>query len=305
MLKLLLGICFLIYSHSLFAGMSNFDKASEAAIMGPEANELKIFEYKWNVKRADITKSAADISILGQVSYCKDYSLDDQYFYNIRLHNGVVKLIKKQKGYTGGWVELEPTDIFGDYYGEKPITHTAMVELHNKILNHNFSHTPDGRLVQILLMMAIRINPNYQDTLKSNLERAVMAAKKGPELKKLKLYGHEWNIKPMSRTSSGGVMKYIGQISHHYTAGDDDQIYYNVYVTTNGVINKIEFKYASDGKYWTPGVEYMALLDDYIGIRPIPISYRQGLSFRIEQISVKEWEEAVEKIIVQIAIQLP
>ncbi|MEJ9127221.1 methyltransferase, partial [Bacillus cereus] len=62
----------------------------------------------------------------------------------------------------------------------------------------------------------------------SNLETAVKAALYGPEVKKIKVFEHEFNVKPIEVVDLGGGKKYVkGQISHHLSFRPDDQLYYD------------------------------------------------------------------------------
>jgi hypothetical protein len=61
----------------------------------------------------------------------------------------------------------------------------------------------------------------------ANFEKAMHAALQGPEVKKLKLEKHEFNVKPVSITRTSEGMRVKGQISHHLSFRDDDQYHYS------------------------------------------------------------------------------
>jgi hypothetical protein len=65
----------------------------------------------------------------------------------------------------------------------------------------------------------------------TNFEKAMKAALEGPEVKKIKIEKHEFNVKPVKSTGDRvtGPM-YKGQISHHLAWRDDDQVYYEFQV---------------------------------------------------------------------------
>ncbi len=60
--------------------------------------------------------------------------------------------------------------------------------------------------------------------LEAALDRAVNAALNGPEVKKLKVNGHEFNVKKCKIVQNGGTTTITGQISHCLTARPDDQL---------------------------------------------------------------------------------
>ncbi|HEX8930332.1 MAG TPA: hypothetical protein VGA45_15560, partial [Actinomycetota bacterium] len=61
----------------------------------------------------------------------------------------------------------------------------------------------------------------------ANFEKAMHAALQGPEVKKLRLEKHEFNVKPVSITRTSEGMRVKGQISHHLSFRDDDQYHYS------------------------------------------------------------------------------
>jgi hypothetical protein len=59
-----------------------------------------------------------------------------------------------------------------------------------------------------------------------NFEKAMHAALQGPEVKKLKIEKHEFNVKPIKTQRVAGKLEVGGQISHHLSLRDDDQYRY-------------------------------------------------------------------------------
>jgi hypothetical protein len=70
----------------------------------------------------------------------------------------------------------------------------------------------------------------------ANMEKAMTAAFGNKEIKKLKVKGHEFNVKPIKSESSGGAVKVSGQISHHRSLQDDDQVYYSFTIRADGTV---------------------------------------------------------------------
>ncbi|MDR4210561.1 methyltransferase, partial [Bacillus thuringiensis] len=57
---------------------------------------------------------------------------------------------------------------------------------------------------------------SIQPLAQNNLETAVQAALNGPEVKKIKVFEHEFNVKEIEVVNLGAGKKYVkGQISHH------------------------------------------------------------------------------------------
>ncbi|SHL23904.1 hypothetical protein SAMN04487918_1011834 [Bacillus sp. bc15] len=68
---------------------------------------------------------------------------------------------------------------------------------------------------------------SIQPFAQNNLETAVQAALNGPEVKKIKVFEHEFNVKEIEVVNLGAGKKYVkGQISHHLSFRPDDQFYY-------------------------------------------------------------------------------
>jgi hypothetical protein len=74
----------------------------------------------------------------------------------------------------------------------------------------------------------------------ANMEKAMTAAFDSKEIKKLKVKGHEFNVKPVKSESSGGAVKVTGQISHHRTLQDDDQVHYSFTIGADGKVTNLD-----------------------------------------------------------------
>jgi hypothetical protein len=72
------------------------------------------------------------------------------------------------------------------------------------------------------------------------MEKAMTAAFGSKEIKKLKVKGHEFNVKPVKSESSGGAVKVTGQISHHRTLQDDDQVHYSFTIGADGKVTNLD-----------------------------------------------------------------
>jgi hypothetical protein len=77
----------------------------------------------------------------------------------------------------------------------------------------------------------------------ATFEKAVQAAVKGPEAKKIKFGSHEFNVKPVSVSATrAGGKRVKGQISHCLAWRDDDQYHYEfgVFAGQEVTINQVE-----------------------------------------------------------------
>ena len=75
----------------------------------------------------------------------------------------------------------------------------------------------------------------------ANMEKAMTAAFGSKEIKKLKVKGHEFNVKPIkSENKSGGFVKVSGQISHHRSVQRDDQVQYSFTMRPDGKVEDID-----------------------------------------------------------------
>lgn len=70
-----------------------------------------------------------------------------------------------------------------------------------------------------------------------NIERALKAALEGPEVKKLRIHGHEFNVKPVSIKVEGKKITVGGHISHHLSWRPDDQVHYTIQIEDRKILD--------------------------------------------------------------------
>jgi len=80
-------------------------------------------------------------------------------------------------------------------------------------------------------MFIARDGENQREDGMKNLDKALRAVRRGPEVKRLEVAGHHWNFKRAKREGTDrkegtGVVK--GRISHNVRFVDDDQIDYEI-----------------------------------------------------------------------------
>lgn len=135
----------------------------------------------------------------------------------------------------------------------------------------------------------------------ATLETAVVAAVRGPERKKLKIYNHEFNVKPAhTQHRNDGSLIVDGQISHHLTWRPDDQVYY-LFVIRNGRLESLQRRIGRGGL--TPILSPVAsVVATYLGV---PVSPEQVavIGRSLGTVMDGKWETACDAIIARIALE--
>ncbi|MES5943648.1 MULTISPECIES: methyltransferase [unclassified Bacillus cereus group] len=133
----------------------------------------------------------------------------------------------------------------------------------------------------------------------NNLDKAVQAALLGPEIKKLKVFDHEFNVKPAYISKMGNQTVVNGQISHHLSFRLDDQVYYR-FVKENGEIKNLEIKIDRGG--WTKITAPIgAIIAQYFGI-PITPNLLSQIGQQLGALTDGKWEYASEAIVTAIGL---
>ncbi|PEO00750.1 methyltransferase [Bacillus cereus] len=133
----------------------------------------------------------------------------------------------------------------------------------------------------------------------NNLDKAVQAALLGPELKKLKIFDHEFNVKPAYISKMGNKTLVNGQISHHLSFRLDDQVYYR-FIKENGEVKNPEIKIDRGG--WTKITALIgAIITQYFGI-PITPDVLSQIGQQLGALTDGKWEYASEAIVAAIGL---
>ncbi|HDR3658656.1 TPA: methyltransferase [Bacillus cereus] len=133
----------------------------------------------------------------------------------------------------------------------------------------------------------------------NNLDKAVQAALLGPEIKKLKVFDHEFNVKPAYISKMGNQTVVQGQISHHLSFRFDDQVFYR-FVKEDGVIKNLEIKIDRGG--WTKITAPIgAIIAQYFGV-PITPDLLSQIGQQLGALTDGKWEYASEAIIAAISL---
>ncbi|MDP1460008.1 methyltransferase [Bacillus wiedmannii] len=133
----------------------------------------------------------------------------------------------------------------------------------------------------------------------NNLDKAVQAALLGPEIKKLKVFDHEFNVKPAYISKLGNQTVVNGQILHHLSFRLDDQVYYR-FVKEDGVIKNLEIKIDRGG--WTKITAPIgAIIAQYFGV-PITPDLLSQIGQQLGALTDGKWEYASEAIVAAIGL---
>ncbi|WP_417894952.1 methyltransferase [Bacillus thuringiensis] len=135
----------------------------------------------------------------------------------------------------------------------------------------------------------------------NNLDKAVQAALLGPEMKKLKVFDHEFNVKLAYISKLGNQTVVNGQISHHLSFRFDDQVYYR-FVKENGEIKNLEIKIDRGG--WTKITAPIgAIIAQYFGV-PITPHLLSQIGQQLGTLTDGKWEYAAEAIVAAISLYI-
>ena len=131
------------------------------------------------------------------------------------------------------------------------------------------------------------------------MAEAVQAALVGPERKKLRIYEHEFNVKPAEAATQNNRLVVNGHLSHCLAWRRDDQIYYLITIE-DGVIKDIQRQIARGGWAGLAG-PVVSIVGAYFGV-PIAPETVERLSRTLGQAVDGTWETACEILIANIAM---
>ena len=134
----------------------------------------------------------------------------------------------------------------------------------------------------------------------SPIQTALQAALEGPETKRLKVYGHHWNVKPAHVRREGSRVVVEGQISHNVEWTPDDQFFYE-FVFEQGELAKKNVHFEEDGWGEIAGPVATAV-GAYFG-KPIPPDAVGEIGNTIENIAHGDWKNAIQKLAVRIGME--
>jgi hypothetical protein len=134
------------------------------------------------------------------------------------------------------------------------------------------------------------------------MEQAMTAALQGPQKKKLKVFGHHFNVKPVEISREAARVTVNGHISHHLGwFRRDDQVYYLI-VKEGDVIRKVERRIGRGG--WAGlAAPIVAVVAAYFGT-PVPPGDVEKVARAIGSAVDGKWEAACDAIIANVALRV-
>jgi hypothetical protein len=135
-----------------------------------------------------------------------------------------------------------------------------------------------------------------------SVQRAIDAAFNGPEVKKLKIFDHEFNIKPMEIIREGDSETARGHISHHLSFRPDDQVYFTI-DKVREVITRIDVK-INRGGYTSIIAPIASALGTYFTGVPIPPDKVEEVGRSLGTVIDGRWDSVAHYLIAEFALRL-
>lgn len=133
----------------------------------------------------------------------------------------------------------------------------------------------------------------------ATMAEAVHAALVGPERKKLRIYNHEFNVKPAQPEKKNNRLIVNGQISHHLSRRPDDQVYYIITIE-DAAIKEVQRRINRGGLAGLVG-PVVSVVGAYFGVA-IPPDKVESISRQLGRVVDGSWEMVSEIIIANIAM---
>lgn len=134
------------------------------------------------------------------------------------------------------------------------------------------------------------------------MEDAVKAAIEGPEKKKLKVFDHHFNVKPVEIHREENRTIINGHISNHLRFRRDDQIYFRIIKNGNKVL-KIE-RDINRGGWAGIAAPIVSAAGTYLTGTPIPPGEVENIGRALGKAVDGSWEGACDAIIANIALRV-
>ena len=142
-------------------------------------------------------------------------------------------------------------------------------------------------------------------TLSGAWQQALTAAETGPELQRLLLLEHHWNIKPLEivkiQDQTGSKVTIAGRISHNVRLQIDDQIDF-VMVFENEALTKAEMT-INEGGILGLSIQVLQALD-LLDEPTIALGNIEELIAKFDNQSFPEWQDAAEVVIAKLSLAI-
>jgi len=154
-----------------------------------------------------------------------------------------------------------------------------------------------GLVALVLVAIAAFASPSF--AAETAQGKAASAALFGPEVKKLKVAGHEFNVKKAKITRNASGMVITGQLSHCLTLRPDDQLYYTIR-KSGGKVTAMEIKINRGGL----AVYVSKLANHFVG-HPVAVDKIDSLVRALGRKVDGKWESSADLIVATIALKAP
>ncbi|MCW9706112.1 hypothetical protein [Fodinibius salsisoli] len=135
--------------------------------------------------------------------------------------------------------------------------------------------------------------------MKQNINKALHAAIDGPEIQRLKVYGHHWNVKPANiLRREGSKVTIEGQIDHSVLVMNDDHLFYK-FVFENGELKKREINIEAGG--WSQIAEFITDSIEVLGF-PVPPDKIEEIGDKLDTMQNGEWKVDIQRLALRIAL---
>ncbi|MFT4142759.1 MAG: methyltransferase [Bacillus sp. (in: firmicutes)] len=142
---------------------------------------------------------------------------------------------------------------------------------------------------------------NLDTTSANNLNKAIQSTLLGPEIEKLKVFDHEFNVSQAAIFKMGNQTVVNGKMEHHLSYRPNDQIYYR-FTKENGVIKGLEIKIERGG--WTKiTAPILTILAPYFGMT-ITSERLTQMGQQLGEIIDGKWENSMEAIIAAMSMYI-
>jgi hypothetical protein len=157
------------------------------------------------------------------------------------------------------------------------------------------------RAVVVLSIGAVLLGMLTTAVSAGPVEVALEAALHGPEKKRLRIFRHHFNVKPVEISSEGERTTIFGQLSHHLSWRPDDQVYYTI-IKENGAIRSIT-RQIDKGGWWSILAPIISVVGPILGL-PIPPEQVAEVGEHVKDILDGSWQSVADFLITQIALRV-
>jgi len=181
----------------------------------------------------------------------------------------------------------------------------------NRRIRNILGHCLWSAAIKAVLVLPFVVTPAFSAPRRLNpaaFEASMEAGLYGPEKKKIGIYGHEFNVKPMRcSVVDKGTISCQGQISHHLSYRPDDQVYYTIEKEGNTIKS---IRKSIDRGGLTPLVAPIASMfefrspDGTIKAKLTPEQAKEILQ-KLGTLYDGRWEYASDFIIANLALRMP